>query len=271
MSFAPAHITIYFSIHNNTNILEKGSTGVGICLPLGVHASSITTPSSLTSIKVFDQNVEIDDPVTKRAISLVLEEPSDVVVNLHRDLPIGFGFGISGASALSACLSISNSISSSHRASHTAEVEYNTGLGDVAAQAASLRNNKFPSIAIRTSPGVNGPVELHEPSHPFVVCLHGEGKDTKKILNNNIITSKINKICSQINLNQFSIPNIIASGFSFSNSTGLLSPESNKIISALPEGSIATIAHLGTAIIATGEKIEQIEQCLTKYGKVLLF
>ena len=144
MSFAPAHITIYFSIHDNNNILKKGSTGVGICLPLGVRATSSINPAVSTNVIVFNQNVEIDDPVTKRAISLILKKPSEVIVNLDRELPVGFGFGISGASALAACLTITDSISAAHKASHIAEVEYNTGLGDVAAQAASLRKNQFP-------------------------------------------------------------------------------------------------------------------------------
>ena len=80
MSFAPAHITLYFSIHDNVNILEKGSTGVGICLPLGVHATSTIKPSDSTSIKILNQNNEIDDPVTKTAVSVILEEPSEVVI-----------------------------------------------------------------------------------------------------------------------------------------------------------------------------------------------
>ena len=271
MSFAPAHLTLYFSIHDNVNILEKGSTGVGICLPLGVHATSTIKPSDSTSIKILNQNNEIDDPVTKRAVSLILEEPSEVVITLGRDLPVGFGFGISGASALSACLSISNSISSAHKASHTAEVEYNTGLGDVAAQAASLRENKFPSIAIRNSPGFNDSVEIFTPSHPFIVCLHGSGKSTTQILNDKVSTSKINKAHSQILSNDFSIPKIISSGLSFSKYADLLSPDLNKIISSLPNNSTATVAHLGTAIIASGENIQDLDKHLTSYGQIFTF
>tara|TARA_Y100000758_G_scaffold152413_1_gene108189 strand:+ start:361 stop:1185 length:825 start_codon:yes stop_codon:yes gene_type:complete len=271
MSFAPAHITVYFSIHDSNNILEKGSTGVGICLPLGVHATSSIKPAVSTNITVFNQNVEIDDPVTKRAISLILKEPSEVIVNLDRELPVGFGFGISGASALSACLSISNSISAAHKASHMAEVEYNTGLGDVAAQAASLRKNHFPSIVIRNSPGFNESVKIINPSHSFAVCLQGGGKNTNQVLNNDVLTSKINEAFSQINSHNFSIPNIISSGFSFSKSAGLLSSNSSEIISSLPDDSLATLAHLGTAIIAFGEDILQVEKHLIKYGKVLRF
>ena len=271
MSFAPAHITLYFSIHDNINILKKGSTGVGICLPLGVHATSSIKPSNSTNIKIINQNKEIDDPVTKRAVSLILKEPSEVIINLERELPVGFGFGISGASALSACLSLSNSISEAHKASHAAEVEYNTGLGDVAAQAASLRENKFPSIAIRNSPGFNNSVEIVLPSHPFIICLHGSGKNTTKILNNDTLTSKINEAFSQINSKDFTIPKIISSGLSFSKYAELLSADSSEIISLLPNNSLATVAHLGTAIVASGNNIQEIEKLLTPYGKIFTF
>ena len=271
MSFAPAHITLYFSIHDNVNILEKGSTGVGVCLPLGVHATSTIKPSDSTNIKILNKNNEIDDPVTKRAVSLILEEPSEVIITLDRDLPIGFGFGISGASALSACLSISNSISTAHKASHTAEVEYNTGLGDVAAQAASLRENKFPAIAIRNSPGFNGSVEILTPSHPFIVCLHGSGKRTTQVLKDRVSTSKINKAYSQLSSKDFSIPKIISSGLLFSRRAELLSSDLNKIFSSLPNNSMATVAHLGTAIIASGDNIQELEKNLTSYGKLFTF
>jgi len=85
--------------------------------------------------------------------------PRVVDVAVETDLPIGAGFGVSGAAALGAALSANDAFDRGHseneliRIAHEAEVGRGTGLGDVVAQARG-------GVPIRLEPGAPGVGEL---------------------------------------------------------------------------------------------------------------
>ncbi|MGE5379344.1 MAG: pantothenate kinase, partial [Candidatus Saccharibacteria bacterium] len=77
-------------------------------------------------------------PVTRTAIGLLLgDRPLDVVVETRLQLPVGAGFGMSAAGALSAAFALTKAAardsSAAFAAAHRAELMNRTGLGDVAA------------------------------------------------------------------------------------------------------------------------------------------
>ena len=148
MSFAPGHVSLTFAVWPDENPLKMGSTGIGLVLPQGVHCAVADEQSESSENVVICGGKQIKDPVTLRALELVGFGNQGLTIYLRRDLPLGFGLGISGSSALAACLELEKDFEKSVKAAHQAEVEYKPGLGDVMAISASLKENIFPSIVI---------------------------------------------------------------------------------------------------------------------------
>ena len=97
MSFAPGHISLTFAIYNNADPLKMGSTGLGIVLPKGVYCSIVDDNNEGERNTIIIENKIVEDPVVLRAIELLGYGNKGLSVYLRRDLPIGAGFGISGA------------------------------------------------------------------------------------------------------------------------------------------------------------------------------
>ena len=98
MSFAPGHISLTFAIHDHVDPLKMGSTGLGIVLPQGVYCSIVNENLKGNDNVVIIENQTVEDPVVLRAIELLGYGDRGLSIYLRRDLPIGAGFGISGAS-----------------------------------------------------------------------------------------------------------------------------------------------------------------------------
>src|SRR4030066_496988 len=130
-AFSPAHISGIFIIDIKKEPLLSGSMGCGICLEHG--AETEVRPAKKTLIKINGDVVKA--PTTLSAIKLLATEP--VFVDTTLSIPIGAGFGASGAGALSAalalneCLSMNLTLKDLAHAAHCAEVTNRTGLGDV--------------------------------------------------------------------------------------------------------------------------------------------
>ena len=266
MSFAPAHISLTFAIWPNSNLLDMGSTGIGLVLPQGVHCA--VEESETKENIVIRKGKVIDDQVTLRAVELLGFKDKGLVIYLRQDLPLGSGFGISGASALSACLELEKNIDLCVQAAHQAEVEYKTGLGDVVAIAESIRQTSFPSIVIRNSPGCEGEVNCLPIKEKFVVCISGLGRDTSEIISDKKWIELINSAALGIHFNNSNLRSAIKIGRLFTEKSGLINENISEIINQMPIGSVSSIAHLGTSIVATSEDIESIIVNLEKYGEV---
>jgi len=177
-AFVPGHVTAFFSAHPAGRPAAAGSRGAGLALTDGVtvrvSAAGIETDGSGADDPATDGDAgsrTIDgEPGTIGAVEDVLAElgaagggsdaggiPVDVAV--ETDLPIGAGFGVSGAAALGAALAANDALDRGRsenelvRAAHEAEVNRGTGLGDVVAQARG-------GVPIRVTPGAPGVGEL---------------------------------------------------------------------------------------------------------------
>ena len=113
MSFAPGHISLTFAIWADKDLLKMGSTGIGIVLSQGVHCAVVKEQSEVKENIVIIENKKVDDLVTLRAIDLLGFKDKGLTIYLRHDLPLGSGFGISGASALAACLELEQSTTKS--------------------------------------------------------------------------------------------------------------------------------------------------------------
>ncbi|MDZ7747048.1 MAG: pantoate kinase [Halobacteriales archaeon] len=145
-AFVPGHVTGFFSTHPDEQPLRAGSRGGGVALSDGVE----TTVTEERGVTLNGESIVVE-PVER-----VLDAfDTDLGVACETPLPLGSGFGVSGAMALGtayvvnaqtdADLSENDLVSVAHRA----EVESGTGLGDVVGQARG-------GIPLRLEPGAPG-------------------------------------------------------------------------------------------------------------------
>jgi pantoate kinase len=148
-AFVPGHVTGFFTVDRDDDPTVAGSRGAGVALADGV---TVTVREST------DPAVWLDgDRVEIAAVSRVRSTlEAKVAVRGETDLPVGAGFGVSGAMALGTALATNDLLDRalSERElvtiAHGAEVQAGTGLGDVVAQARG-------GMPIRLEPG--GPLE----------------------------------------------------------------------------------------------------------------
>jgi pantoate kinase len=144
-AFVPGHVTGFFTTDQDPDPTKAGSRGAGICLAEGV---TVTVRHAAEPTIVLN-----GEPIEMAAVERVLrtlEVPAEV--RCVTDLPLGAGFGVSGAMALGTALAANEAFD--RRLSenelltiaHGAEVQAGTGLGDTVAQARG-------GMPIRLEPG----------------------------------------------------------------------------------------------------------------------
>ena len=133
-AFVPGHVTGFFTVERTDDPTTTGSRGGGLTLTDGVRVT--VRPATETTVVLDDVSVEI------AAVERVLAALDiEATVIGETDLPIGAGFGVSGAMALGTALAGATaaerdlSWSELVTIAHGAEVQAGTGLGDVVAQA----------------------------------------------------------------------------------------------------------------------------------------
>jgi|GEM_PF-4515150 Predicted archaeal kinase (sugar kinase superfamily) len=128
-AFVPGHVTAFFSAHPAERPAAAGSRGAGLTLTDGVTVSvsagdEVGSPSD-TGSRTID-----GEQGTVGAVEDVLADlnGSDVDVAVETDIPIGAGFGVSGAAALGAALAANDALDRGRseneliRIAHEAEV-----------------------------------------------------------------------------------------------------------------------------------------------------
>ncbi|APX96689.1 pantoate kinase [Natronorubrum daqingense] len=146
-AFVPGHITGFFSAHPASDPTTAGSRGAGLTLTDGVEVT-VEPAADDTSTVVLD-----GETITVEPVETVLET-LEVTARVEADseIPLGSGFGVSGALALGTVLAANHvfdrqlSRNELVTIAHGAEVQAETGLGDVVAQA-------HGGIPIRLEPG----------------------------------------------------------------------------------------------------------------------
>ncbi|QIB73306.1 sugar kinase [Halogeometricum borinquense] len=171
-AFVPGHITGFFSAHPHENPAIAGSRGAGVALSHGVRVTvrrtdddAVPTDSGPTNdTKESNSGVNHPDGTTLNGDTISMP-PVDTVrrsldvsgaeVHAETQLPLGSGFGVSGAMALGTAYAANAVFDAEHSenelvtVAHRAEVEAGTGLGDVVAQARG-------GLPIRLEPGAPG-------------------------------------------------------------------------------------------------------------------
>ena len=201
LAFSPGHITGFFQICDESeNPLERGSRGAGVSVSNGVTTTVEVSSAKRTKIRIgINGDPNVSAPVSESIITRFLDHKPkqhfDIRVNHEVELPIGSGFGTSGAGALSLALALNEvfelgfSKVETAQYAHIVEVEHRTGLGTVIAEF-------FGGIEIRSAAGGPGfgKVEILPASDEYkVVCLPFGPIPTPIHLNNPTSRRRINE------------------------------------------------------------------------------
>ena len=134
-AFAPGNLSCVFKIIPHPEATKMHSLGMGFTITEGVVAT-VSRCSSQTSVRFNGSDIHFP------TVASVVQEltSQSVEVDIDSPLPLGCGFGLSGAASLSTAyalnvlLGLEKSNEELAMTAHIAEVENRTGLGDVCAQ-----------------------------------------------------------------------------------------------------------------------------------------
>ncbi len=134
-AFAPGNLSCVFKIIPHPEATQMHSLGMGFTITEGVVVT-VSQSSSQTTVRF--NSSQIHFPTVVSVVQKLTAQP--VEVEIDSPLPLGCGFGLSGAAslatayALNALLGLGKSEEELAMSAHVAEVENRTGLGDVCAQ-----------------------------------------------------------------------------------------------------------------------------------------
>ncbi|RAW44532.1 sugar kinase [Halorubrum sp. 48-1-W] len=259
-AFVPGHVTAFFSAHPAADPAAAGSRGAGLTLSDGVDvtvtlADDASAVGGTATLTLDGESASIGAVADVLA---ALDVRAQVV--LETDLPVGAGFGVSGASALGTALA-ANAVADRGRSenelvrlAHEAEVERGTGLGDVVAQARG-------GIPIRVEPGAPGHGELDGiPAHTRVEYVTFGELSTEAVLAGDtaVLTEAGERALSRLRADP-RVPTLMDASREFAERAGLLVPEVAEAIDAVDAveaddgpGTGAAMAMLGRTVFALG-------------------
>jgi pantoate kinase len=272
-AFCPGHVTAFFEIMEDPDVLRKGSRGAGLCLSKGVTSTVEVSDSTGQDISVCIDRLYVKNSVTELAVRKWLGKRSlKVSIDSKNELPVSQGFGLSGAGALSALIAVVDAAKSGQsieelvRIAHISEVESLTGLGDVYPQSAG-------GLVIRESPGAPpyGKLKKIEIEQDILLCILGGVLETRDVLQNRRAVKKINRAGKERVESFISNPDLerlFILSEDFAKDAGLASEEILKAIDSCAEYGYAGMSMLGNSVFAGGE-VDILEGILKRFGKVI--
>ncbi len=246
--FSPCHITGFFHIRDRyQNPLRIGSTGAGVAIDKGVTTSLSVRRTRRPSTSITFNGRPLRNAIVSRKVSeeyVNLDGRAwDIRISHKCELPIGCGYGTSGAGALGLSLALNEAMglsltkTESAGIAHTCEVRCNTGLGTVASAFSGGFN-------VRTRPGAPGTGEVtrlrFSPSLRVVSASFGP-LSTQKVLANRQVRKRVNTcgrtLTSRI-LRKSTETTFVALSRSFANCLGLMSPRLARLIDTLSANGV---------------------------------
>jgi len=222
-----------------------GSRGAGLALSEGVTVT--VRPASETSVSL---NGEATSVAAVESVLAALEASADV--RARTELPVGSGFGVSGAMALGTALAANDAFArglSTYElatVAHGAEVQAGTGLGDVVAQL-------HGGVPIRLESG--GPQRNRMDAVParsrVEYVTFGELSTAEVIGGETEAISRAGERALATLVREPTLPTLFEASRTFAREADLLTDEVRAAITDVTEaGGEATMGMLGATVVA---------------------
>lgn len=254
VGFSPGHISGYFRRVDGDSMESTGSCGGGIVIDKGVYAVVAPARETTVSVNVL-QSADVDTCIadTSPPIEYALEKLGvTAAVKTITSLPPGAGFGLS-ASALLATLAAANAVFDTGltddaiaRLAHTSELQYQTGLGDVAACTGG-------GIVCRREPGIVSSITRMDGCGLTLSALSFGGLSTADVITSPAQMARVREAysaeCAENPEDFFRISR------RFAEKSGLIPDEIRPILDACDKQGIpASMTMLGKGVFALGDK-----------------
>jgi pantoate kinase len=261
-AWVPSHITGFFAAKRQEDPMKSGSIGCGLALALG--ATTTVEASDETEILLNDEPSEA--PVSRYVVDTLARSP--VRVKTHLDMPLGSGFGASGAGALGCAYALNAHFglglfaNQAASVAHVAEVTNRTGLGDVIAQNEG-------GLVVRLEPGAPGVGLIDRiPVQPLKVNYVVRGPiSTKEVLSDQAMMKEINsagEAALKDLLRRPTLQDFMLLSRRFTVQSGLASDWALDAIEAVEAaGGMASMIMLGDAVFSFGGA-----KALKEFGEV---
>lgn len=250
-AFVPSHITGFFAAKRQDDPLRSGSIGCGLCLSLG----ATTTVQAAEETEILLNGQASDAPVSRFVVGKMARSP--VRVKTQLDMPLGAGFGASGAGALGAAYALNAyfdlglTANGAAAIAHTAEVSNRTGLGDVIAQDTG-------GLVIRIEAGAPGlGIVDRIPVQPLKISYVVRGPiSTKEVLSDQKTMQEINcagEAALKELLRRPTLKDFMLLSRRFASQIGIASDWALDAIEAVEAaGGMASMIMLGDSVFAIG-------------------
>lgn len=246
-AFVPGHVTGFFSAHRHDDPQRTGSRGAGVTLSHGV---------TVRVERATERAVVLNgEPVPIKSVERVLSAMDTTArVTAETPLPLGAGFGVSGATALGTALAVNHVFDRGRSENqliaiaHAADVESGSGLGDVVAQARG-------GVPIRLEPG--GPEHNRldgVPASADVEYLALGERSTAAVLAEDTERLSLAGEDALVRLREEpTLAEFMRASRTFAREADLLTPEVEVVIGDVAEaGGTAAMAMLGETVFALG-------------------
>jgi len=267
IAFAPGHISGFFQPCYDKDPLKTGSRGAGFSVSLGAQSKVTLEPAKKQSIQIRVNNHLDLFPVVHNCIQTILKHQLYMVsIDIQTMLPFSQGFGMSAACTLRSARGLARLLhlpsSIAIAAAHTAEVQQNTGLGDVIGCS-------IGGIEIRKTPGVSpyGLIQSIPGTFEVLLGVIDTPVKTKDILKNAALCEEIAFIghqCTKKLLEHPSIEAFFTLSKLFTEETGLATQKMMDILEEIDTISPCSMCMLGNALFTPYSP--EAESLLQKYG-----
>ncbi len=268
-AFSPAHITGFFVVEESEIPERSGSRGAGVSLARGVRTivKAVKARNWKVGIRVNGKpcKVMVSETVIDE-FSRFVSYPYEICIDHYLGVPIGAGYGTSGAAALSLALALNEALDSglskveAGRIAHNAEIKCQTGLGTVLAAF-------YGGIEIRERSGAPaiGVVRRIETNGEKVVSLYCGSLPTKRFLADSTFKRKVNVLGRKLIeglLQEPSIINFLIRSRMFSDGIDIYTPELKMLLRSMDRLGFSsfTMNMFGEAIftITGGERLQSL-------------
>lgn len=244
-AYAPASVTAVFAPPPPDGE-ESRSRGASVALADGVTVA--VTPAAATRVTVGG------DPAPFEPVEGVLDR-LDVTasVDVRPDVPLGCGFGASGAATLATALAADATLELEAPrerlvwAAHEAEVAAGTGLGDVFVQDGGGLVVSDPDGGMdRSEPEI----EVGYDSFGGIATSEVLGDDERMELIREHGTAALARISGG------NLPELLSAGWTFAEAVGLATPQVREAVERVQDaGGAATMAMVGETVVGVEEDV----------------